>query len=666
MLRGLRLLLLLPSLGGVGATTAPADVTPIPPRPLLGAYAAASDGRWDVAARLAVRAGPAAEELIEWERLRAGAGRAGEVRAFMDRNRDWPGLAYMRRRHEDDLAGAAPQAVLAFFRDAAPQTGAGALALARAQRATGQAGAADATLVLAWRTLDLEGDEHAAFLARAGDLLEPHHSARLDMALWRGLRDVAEMLPLVPEADRALARTRQRIEAGADGTQALIDSLSAEERADPGISHAIFDHYISVNRTADAIRVILRQSRVRGGLGVPRRWAGWRRFLARDRMRDGAAREAYDLASLHQMAPGTGYAYADLEWLSGYLALRYLDAPAVALDHFQRFSAVVETPISQGRAGYWIGRAQEALDDPEAALVAYRRAARFQTSFYGLLAAERGRVPFDAALAGQEAFAPWRAAGFTGSSVFRAGVLALAAGRLNLAERFFLHLADSHDRDGLGRMGAMLDELDQPHLQVMLGKRAARRGIVLPGPYYALHPLGMMDLPVPRELALAIARRESEFDRSVVSRAGAQGLMQLMPGTAREMAREINVTHEPGRVLSDWRYNARLGSAYLEGLSRRFEGNVVMIAAGYNAGPSRPDRWMERFGDPRGGASVIDGGKDVIDWIEHIPFRETRNYVMRVAESLPVYRARMGRPPHPVPFSVELTGTTLGHREAAN
>ncbi|WP_309301303.1 lytic transglycosylase domain-containing protein [Roseovarius sp. TE539] len=664
MLRALCLIMLLTSLAGAGA--AAADAPSEGPRPLRSAYAAASDGRWDVAARLAARAGPAAVELIEWERLRAGQGTARDVRIFVARNPGWPGLAYMRRQHEGGLAETRPDEVLAFFGDAAPQTGTGALALAAAQRAAGQAGAADATLVLGWRTLDLEGDEHATFLSRAAELLAPHHSARLEMALWRGLRDVAEMLPLVPEAERALARTRQRIEAGGSGTQALIDDLSAEERAHPGIAHAIFGHYISVNRTADAIRVILRQSRVRGGLGVPRRWAGWRRFLARDRMRDGAAREAYDLASLHQLAPGTGYAYADLEWLSGYLALRYLGEPAVALDHFQRFAAVVDTPISRGRAGYWIGRAQEALDDPGAALDAYRRAARFQTSFYGLLAAERGGVPFDAALAGQEDFAPWRAAGFTRSAVYRAGVLALAAGRLDLAERLFLHLADGQDRDGLGRMGAMLAELGTPHLQVMLGKRAARRGIVLPGPYYALHPLDRMDLPVPHELALAIARRESEFDGSVVSGAGAQGLMQLMPGTAREMAREITVSHEPGRVLTDWRYNARLGSAYLEGLSRRFEGNVVMIAAGYNAGPSRPDRWMERFGDPRGGASVIDGGKDVIDWIEHIPFRETRNYVMRVAESLPVYRARLGRPPHPVPFSAELTGTTLSHREAAN
>jgi soluble lytic murein transglycosylase len=178
----------------------------------------------------------------------------------------------------------------------------------------------------------------------------------------------------------------------------------------------------------------------------------------------------------------------------------------------------------------------------------------------------------------------------------------------------------------------------------------------LPAPYYALHPMRKLTLPVPVELTLSIARRESEFDPTVISGAGAQGLMQLMPGTAAQMARELGMDHEPGRVLSDWAYNATLGSAYLAKLADRFGGNVVMMAAGYNAGPSRPDQWIERFGDPRGGAV------DVVDWIEMIPFTETQNYVMRVAESLPVYRARLGLSPLPVPFSQELTGATMLRR----
>ena len=162
-----------------------------------------------------------------------------------------------------------------------------------------------------------------------------------------------------------------------------------------------------------------------------------------------------------------------------------------------------------------------------------------------------------------------------------------------------------------------------------------------------------MKFPVATELALSIARRESEFDPRVVSGAGAQGLMQLMPATARLVARGMGRDHDPAAVLNDWKYNATLGGAYLADLAAQFNGNVIMVAAGYNAGPGRPVRWIRENGNP------LTGEIGIIDWIEHIPFNETRNYVMRVAESMPVYRARLGKPILPVPFSKELVGSSV-------
>ena len=646
----LRVLCLVIGLAGLAAPALlSADPARVPPRPLTAALGAMEDDRWDDAARLAARAGPAGSALIEWYRLSAGRGTADEVMAFLEAHPDWPGLAYLRRQSEEAIAAADNATVLAFFSDGhLPQTGIGALAHARALLAADRTGEAEATLALAWLTMDLSDAEHDAFIAAHGDLLAAHHSTRLDMALWRGLRDVAKMKPLVPENRRKVAELRAAIQDGRTEAQDVPEAL----RDDPLVAHALFMRHIDRGRTDAAIKVILDQSRSEAGLGEPGRWAGWRRYLARAQMRDGEPQTAYALAARHGLVEGASF--ADLEWLSGYLALTYLDDPALALDHFQRFRRAVDTPISLGRAGYWIGRAQEALGDEVAARFAYAQGAEHQTSFYGLLAAEKAGLPADPKLAGDEAFPDWRQAGFTDSLVYKAAVLALASGELNLAERFFTHLADSQDRTGLGQMGAMLDALDQPHLQVMLGKAGARRGLVVEAPYYALHPMAEMDLPAPMDLALAIARRESEFDHRVVSGAGAMGLMQLMPGTAADMARALGLSdHSRRRVLTDWRYNARLGSAYLAGLADRFEGNVVMMAAGYNAGPGRPRDWMEERGDPRA------GDMDVIDWIEHIPFRETRNYVMRVAESLPVYRARLGRAPHPVPFSRELVGDTL-------
>jgi len=650
MLRALVVLLIF--CGGVApadpAAAQGGDVPRIAPRPLEVAFDALRAGRWDAATRIAARDGPAAEALVEWTRLNAGLGEPKEVLAFLRAYPDWPGLDRLRRNTEEAMTHANFDDVLAFYDGYRPQTGVGALNLARALTARGQPGEAKAGVVLAWRTMDLTTAEHDAFFDAYPELLAPHHEARLQMALWRGLRDVAQMLPLVSEESRALALARQKVEGG---VRLEDDALPEGGARDPGIAFERFVQHIRAGRDEEAVALILRQSEIAGGLGEPDRWGGWRRFLARGQMRDGAPLTAYRIAALHQLVDGRNF--ADLEWLAGYIALTYMEAPELALDHFQRFRASVFTPISLGRAGYWIGRAQEAAGDDEAAQLAYAFGARYQTSFYGLLAAERARLPPDSGLAGAAPDGDWRQADFSRTPLFKAGVLLLATGQRTLAERFFVALSDTLEAEQIARLGQALDALGQPHLQVMIGKAAAKRGLVVPGPYYALHPLGEMALPVPAELALAIARRESEFDPAVQSGAGAQGLMQLMPGTAADVARDLGLAHDRGKVMADWRYNARLGATYLAQLVDRFDGNVVMVSAGYNAGPGRPLRWMKDYGDPRA------GGGDIVDWIEHIPFRETRNYVMRVAESLPIYRARLGKAPHPVPFSEELKGASL-------
>jgi soluble lytic murein transglycosylase len=626
-------------LGPVLASDPPA----VAPRPLASALHAMQDGRWEVAARLAARDGQAAADLIEWHRLRDGRGAPRDILGFLERNAHWPGLDRLRRESEAAIAGADFDAALAFYDGYVPQTGAGALNAARARLARGRQGEAEAGIVLAWRTLALTPAEQADFLREFGDLLAPHHAARLDMALWRGLdAQAALMLPLVDETTRARAEARARVAAGE------TDGLSEAQARDPGIAFALFTRHL--DRSAeDAIAVLLRQSRIRGGLGEPERWASWRRALARQAMRDGEAALAYEIAALHQLAGGANY--ADLEWLAGYVALTRLEDPELARDHFQRFRAAVGTPISLGRAGYWLGRALEADDAPEAARDAYALGAEHPTSFYGLLAAERTGRDVTAALAATETAPPWRQADFTRTDLHEIVTLALRMDDTWLARQFLLHLSETQDRQGLAQMGAMLRDIGTPYLQVTLGKAAAERGIVLPATYYPLHPLSGLDLPVPMEWALAIARRESEFNPVVMSGAGARGLMQLMPATAREMAREAGIATDEMRLVSDWPHNARLGAAYLAQLRGRYEGNPLLMAAAYNAGPGRVAGWLETHGDPRGMSP-----EQVLDWIEHLPFRETRNYVMRVAESLPVYRARLGRPALPRPFSQEIAG----------
>ncbi|WP_163848274.1 lytic transglycosylase domain-containing protein [Pseudooceanicola aestuarii] len=639
-----------------GAQATAATVTPplaaIAPRPLASALLAADRGDWPRAADLAQRDGPVASALVEWHRLREGLGTPEEVLGFLTAHGDWPGLAYLRRQSEPGFTGAPPAKVLAFFRDHPPQTGRGVLIHARALEAAGEAGEAQASVVLAWRSMALSDLEHRSFLAGWPDLLADHHAARLDMAYWRDLsQDAARMKTLVAAPDWALYQARRAVRRGLDSADAMVKALGQAGAEDPGIVHARFARLAAAGDHAEAKQVMAAQSRRAGALGNPDQWANSRRSYAREEMRRGNPDLAYELAAGHQLVAGGNF--ADLEWLAGYVALRKLDRPAIALTHFEALRDAVVTPISMGRANYWIGRAQEALDQPEAAQAAYAAGAAHQTSFYGLLAAEKAGLPIDPVLAGTERGAHWRDTALGASDLRTAGSLLIAAGQRNLGERFLMHLAEALPEAELAGLGAMLEDMGEPHLEVMLGKEGAKRGIVLPRHYYALHPMRDMDLPVAPEMALAIARRESEFDPGVTSHVGAGGLMQLMPGTARDVARDLGVTHDAADVLGDWAYNARLGSAYLAQLGARFDGNVVLVSAGYNAGPGRPLRWMELYGDPR--SSVVD----VVDWIEHIPFRETRNYVQRVAESLPVYRARLGRDPLPVPFSEELKGSSV-------
>lgn len=609
-------------------------------------------GRWDNALRLAGPEGSVARDVIRWHQLRNGLGRSSDVTAFLARSGDWPGLAYLREKSESTMEDAPIGDVLMFYTGHEPQTGIGALTRAKALATMGHGDAAEAGIIMAWRTLALSEREQETFLSRYGAVLAPHHTARLDQMLWKGWKvNATRMLPLVGADWTALAKARMALRAREGNPDPLIAAVPPALSDDPGLAYERFEWRMQKGLTDSATALLLERSTSAKSLGEPEYWASRRRDMARRAMRDGKTTEAYRVAATHFTTEGNDF--ADLEWLSGYLALRFQKDGPRAAQHFNRFRGAVFTPISLGRAGYWLGRAHEQAGNRAEAQAGYALGAKYQTSFYGLLAAERGGLPFNAALAGYTPAGDWRQADFTKSRVHEAAMLFLGVGEEWLAERFWTHLAETQDEASLHMMGKMLEELGQPHIGVMLGKRAAQAGLEIAAPYYAIHPVAARNQPIPKEMILAIARRESEFDHTVISHAGARGLMQVMPATAQLVARRVGLGYSRNRLTRDWGYNAQLGADYLRGLAEDFDGNVVMMSAGYNAGPGRPRSWMQRNGDPRRGSI------DVVDWIEMIPFNETRNYVMRVAESLPVYRARLGKAPHPVPFSKELVGSTL-------
>lgn len=616
---------------------------------LSDAMGSLRSGNWDAARSQAAAAGALGSDIVEWHRLRAGRGSFDEVRAFLERRGDWPGLPLLRRRSEGSVPyGRRADDVIAFFEERAPQTGSGSIMLARAYEDTGRRGDAEAQIVLAWRTQTMSPADERLIREKYGDLIAPHDEARLDMLLWEGKGDAAErMLPYVSEGWRALARARIALRAEASGVDALIEAVPETLADHPGLAFERFRWRASKGRYDSAIEVALSREAAEVPLGHPGAWARWRAALARWAMRNGQPDTAYRLASAHGLTQGS--AFADLEWLSGFIALRQLDDPELALFHFQRFRVGVQSPISLGRAGYWEGRAHEALGQTDAARQAYAFGAEHQTSFYGLLAAERIGAPMDPALTGTAPVPDWQNADFLASSVFEAAILLRAAGQRALSERFLAHLAESLDQTRTAQLAQFTLDLGEPHFALTIAKRGVSYGNLVHAAYFPVVDLGVSDPRVPLELALSIARRESEFDAQAVSGVGARGLMQVMPRTAEEVAEGLELDFSAEKLTSDPVYNATLGKAYLAELIERFGHNYVLVAAAYNAGPSRPLAWIGERGDPR------SAGVDVVDWIELIPFTETRNYVMRVMESLPVYRARLTGEVQPIRLAEELS-----------
>ncbi|SEM57470.1 soluble lytic murein transglycosylase [Gemmobacter aquatilis] len=621
-----------------------------PATALRQAQAQANRGDWDAALTLAQSSSAVGADIIQWQRLRAGVGTLTDYEGFLSRHPDWPGLPYLREKGEAAAArSTTPDRVLAYFGPTLPQTGTGSLAVIRALRAKGRLAEAEAEARRAWTALPFSAADEAALFALYPGLKELNED-RLAALLWAGeTAEAQRLLPRVPENWAALARARLALMDRTTGVTALVEAVPGALARHPLLAQARMDWRVAKDLWPDAAALMLDHSASADLLGQPEAWAKRRAQLARQMLRDGNAKLAYRIAARHQLTEGGDY--ADLEFLAGFIALRRLSDPQTALTHFRHLEQAVATPISVSRAKYWQARALEAAGDAAAAQTAYRAAARHQTAYYGQLAAEKLGQPLDAALLAPLDARDWRKRGFARSSVLEAGLLLVKSGNRTLAKRFFLHLAEPLPPEDLASLADLALQIREPHIALLLAKQGAERGVILPEAYFPLPDLVPSDgLAVSRALALAISRRESEFDPAARSPAGARGLMQLMPETAKRMATDQGLGFEVGRLTTDPTFNARLGSAYLAQLVAEFGPSVALVASGYNAGPGRPRRWITEFGDPR------RPEVDVVDWVEMIPFTETRTYVMRVAESLVIYRAKLRGSPGAIRLTEELKG----------
>ena len=604
-------------------------------QPLQKAFEAMRSGYWYEAKQFAEADGQVSKDIILWHEFRSGRGNPTDLKEFLQRNKDWPGLPYLKEKGEQVFFESSRNDVLSWFDKYPPKSETAAIIYADALLEVGNKNKAELILQDKWISEIMDPDLRTLYLKKYDIALSGLHDERVIELLWRdAFSAVDELMPLLSEDYKKLVKAVLALKKyQKEGVNILINRVPETLRDHPILNFARFKWRLQFGYDDRAYQLLYELSEKKEYLGRPEIWGVTREKLARKLLWDGDYKNAYNILSSHFVEDNR--LRARLEWLAGFIALRKVNDPNSALEHFQNFIEIVESPISLGRGYYWLGRAHEALNNLESARRSYDRASENYTTYYGQLALEKlGRnLPYD--MMESNITLQWRNAEFIQSTVFQAAILMLAADEKKLAQRFLTHLSESLSERSLLKLESFLIELDDPHIQIRFGKRQASMGTIMFNSYFAIHDMADYQWVVPLDLLLSIARRESEFDQNAASSAGAMGLMQVMPGTAKDMAKALKIPFEEKSLLTSWKYNVLLGATYLEELSYKYRGNPILIAASYNAGPTNADKWIEYLGSP------LDQAVDPVDWVEMIPFRETRNYVMRITESLTLYRAKI-------------------------
>ncbi len=632
--------------GGATASVGVPSLPVLDPAPRVGSIAALKSGldalaENDLVKARSVRDGlsPAAldRHILTWAIAMQGGESvtSGEITAAARALPGWPGMDELRRNGEHAMLreNPPPQLVVQAFGTSRPQTAEGAIILARSLLALGQPDKARATLSPFWRTELLDAGEEAAILKEFGGLIPTaDHRLRMERMLYEDRVGSAMRVAALAGAPE-LAQAWAAVIKGDAAAGKLLDKVPAAQRS-TGYLFAEARYLRRGEKIEPAAALMLKAPRDAASLIDPDAWWIERRALSRELVDSGDIKTAYRIVAQHSAESPVNQ--ADAEFHAGWYALRGMGDAKTAARHFAAIAGIADGPISLSRAYYWLGRAAAAGGGGNADAY-YRKAAVFGTAFYGQLAAaklgEHGiSVPYPLPTAADRQSFPKREA------VQAIGRLE-DAGYPERAEVLYKDLAEQLTSPGeLALLAVMAEKRGNHFLALKVAKIAGSRGIDIGA---LSHPLGAIPADARisgpgMALAYAIARQESEFKVGAVSGAGARGLLQLMPGTAKEVAKRSGLPYSKERLTTDAGYNAALGAAFLGEQLGRFDGSYVLTFAGYNAGPRRAQQWVARYGDPRG--KDID---TVVDWIERIPFAETRSYVQRVMENYQVYKMRI-------------------------
>jgi soluble lytic murein transglycosylase len=575
---------------------------------------------------------------IQWAAIYNGDGGIDNhaVERFAADAPDFGSATLYDKRLEQSLVTANPSnaEIIKYLGGEMPNSIKGQVMLAKAYDETGQHARGARIARSVWTENILDADTEKMVLDQVGNLLtRSDHWARAVHLLMNDRASAAGRLTgkLTP-AEKSLVAAGIAVVNNAGNARALVDKV------DPSLRHSALFYFMAAQQArqaGDYSRALADLNAPAGTLPDAAQWWDERRALIRELLGKGDAKLAFRAAATYTHGPEGRLVEARFH--AGWIALCFLGDAKTAKPFFEKMLALSTLPDTITQANYWLGRTELVLGHTAAAKAAFGNAARYGTTYYGLLSrAAIGEKPVDL-----RPLPPWQGseAAFDSSQVVRAVRLLAANGQGELAAPLLRHYAGQLTDGGQLVLAARLAQtIDAHYLAIEIADMADRRGIPLDLFDYPMDPLpaDAKLADVDKAAVYAVARQESRFQVDAISRAGARGLMQLMPATAKETAKKIGLSYSPAKLTTDGRYNALLGSTYLAGQLNRFDGSLALAAAGYNAGGGNAAKWVAAFGDPRA------DNVDPVVWVELIPFEETRKYVKRVLANYVIYRARLG------------------------
>ncbi len=592
----------------------------------------------------------AARKLVIWALMDTSAEQMSwtDLAAAQTDFAGWPRAESRRAAAERalDLAYAGPDAALALFARTPPATVEGAIALTDALEQRGRGDEARRLIVEWWRTRSFDEPLQNRILTRWGGwLTQADHEARLNMLLLGPHGPATRAMSQMVSSERqAVANAAMNLRS-AYSPDSVVAGLSPSQAMDPAVVLERVRILRSQNRQSEGFALLAALPAAPTHTeGQNTLWSERRNYFL-DALQVRNWQAAYDAMAGHGFP--SGERKVDAEFFAGWVALTKLNDPARAANHFEVLRQASSTPITQGRALYWLGRAAEAQGNTPAAVDYYRSGGQHIQTFYGQLAAEKAGMTTLTLPGDPDPTAAERQA-FEANDVVRAMRILGETGETSLFRVFAYQLDD--DLPGAPELAQLMDmsrAYGEGFTAMMIGRAASQRGFLMPERQYPIRIPPQVGGAAPLEFTLAITRQESSFDPRARSGADARGMMQFLPSTGSMVARQLGMPWSAER-LWDPDYNMSLGSYHLGDLTNRFGGSMLLTTVGYNAGPARPPQWIARCGDPR------SGSVDPVDFIECAPFTETRNYMMRVMENMSVYKARLNGGSAPLTLSSDL------------